>query len=139
MTGQIVTPPVFPQPGSEAQPTHVSLRVLPAPVSGRLPDRKCSMASCSPSRAWTSDNFLDHLALDEGQPLITSEVRIGEPLLVQPELVQNRRVQIAEVTGLFDCPETDRVGCSDDLASLDASTGQPHREADVVVITPLAR
>ncbi len=59
-------------------------------------------------------------------------------MLIQPELVQNRRVQVAEVIGLLDRPETDRVGCANHLASPDAAAGQPHREADVVVVAPLA-
>ena len=86
----------------------------------------------------TSNDILDHLALDEGQPLIASEMRIGQPVLVQPELVQDRRVQVAEVIRLLDRPQADRVGCADDLASLDAAAGHPHREADVVVVAPLA-
>ena len=35
------------------------------------------------------DDLLDHLALDEGQPLFPSEAGIGELVLIEPELVEN--------------------------------------------------
>ena len=57
-----------------------------------------------------SDDFLDDLALDERQPFVAAEVRIGEPVLVEAQLVQDRGVEIAEVVGLLDGAQPDGVG-----------------------------
>src|SRR5262249_57178782 len=90
---------------------------------------------------WRSggDQLPDHLPLDEGQALVAPQVRIGQPALVQPELVQDRRVDVAEVVWLLDRAEADRVGGPDDPAPPDAAAGHPHREAAALgVATPTA-
>src|SRR5690606_14313377 len=84
------------------------------------------------------DELPDHPALDEGQALVAPQVRVGQAVLVQAELVQARGVEVAEVAGLLDGPQADRVGGADDLAAPDAAAGQPHREAEVVVVAAAA-
>ncbi len=79
------------------------------------------------------------LPFDERQPLVAAEVGVGQPVLVEAELVEDRRVDVAEVVGALDGPEADGVGGADDLAPLDPAAGHPHREAEVVVVAPLAR
>src|SRR5262249_27270988 len=81
-----------------------------------------------------SHDLPDHLPLHERQPLVPPEVRIRQLVLVQPELVEDRRVQVAEVIRLLDGAEADGVGGADGLPPLDAAAGHPHREADVVVV-----
>src|SRR4029079_8793585 len=76
----------------------------------------------------------DHLAVDEGQPLLAPEVRVTQPVLVEPELVQDRRVDVAEVTALLHRVQADRVGRADHLPAPNTAAGQPHREAEVVVV-----
>ena len=53
--------------------------------------------------AWHApqDDLADDLAFDEGQPLVPPEVGIGEPVLVQSELIQDRGVDVAEMVGLL--------------------------------------
>src|SRR5207248_181274 len=76
----------------------------------------------------------DHLPLHERQPLVPPQVRVRQLVLVQAELVKDRRVQVAEVVRLLDGAEADGVGGADGLAPLDAAAGHPHGEADVVVV-----
>ena len=62
---------------------------------------------CGRGQAWaeggprlsgpSSDDLLDHLALDERQPLVAAQVRVGQLVLVEAELVQDRGVDVAEV------------------------------------------
>src|SRR5262245_8828347 len=47
-------------------------------------------------------------------------------------------MDVAEVAAVVDCVQANVVGGADDLAALDASSRQPHREAEVVVIASLA-
>src|SRR5437763_522581 len=79
------------------------------------------------------------LALDEGQPLVTPQVRVGQPVLVEPELVEDGRVDVAEVVRALDGPQADGVGGADDPATSDAAAGQPHGEAEVVMVATPAR
>src|SRR5581483_8317564 len=58
--------------------------------------------------------------------------------LIETEQVQNGRVYVAEVDRLLDGAQADVVGGADDLAALDAAAGQPHREAEIVVVAAAA-
>jgi hypothetical protein len=69
-------------------------------------------------------NFIDHLAFNECQAFVAAQVRIGELVLVQPELMKDRRVHVAEVTGLFDGVKADGVGRADNLSALWKNWGQ---------------
>ena len=64
---------------------------------------------------------------------------IGQLVLIEAELVQDRGVDVAEVIGALDGVQADGVGGADDLPALDAAAGHPHREAEVVVVAALAR
>src|SRR5437660_1608384 len=99
--------------------------------------RQVGPTSWPPARA-TSDNLLDHFSLDERQAFVASQVGIRQFVLVEAELVQDRRVHVAEMDRVFDGVQTDGVGGADDLASLDAAAGHPHREAQIVVVASLA-
>src|SRR4051794_38538432 len=105
-------------------------RRLPAIIPADLPYRKPGEPTGAGVLAWPctrdSDDLLDHLALDEGEPLVAAQVGIGEAVLVEPELVEDRGVDVAEVVGTLDCVQADRVGGANDLASLDAAAGHPH-------------
>src|SRR4051812_21311180 len=60
-------------------------------------------------------------------------------MLIEAELVEDRRVNVAEVVRALDGLEADRVGGADDLSPLDAAAGHPHREAEVVMVAPATR
>jgi hypothetical protein len=40
-------------------------------------------------------------------------VRVGQPVLVEPQLVEDRRVDVAEMIRALDGPEADGVGGAD--------------------------
>src|SRR5262249_57186992 len=65
-------------------------------------------------RLTRSDDLPDDLALEERQPLVAPEVGVGEAVLVEAELVQDRRVDVAEVTRVLDGPQPDGVRGADD-------------------------
>ena len=95
--------------------------------------------SISHARTVPSDDLLDHLPFDESQPLVPPEVRVCELVLVEPQLMKDRRVNVAEMVATFDRVQTDCVGGADDRAPLDAAAGHPHGEAQVVVVAALTR
>src|SRR5690242_20681944 len=66
------------------------------------------------------------------------QVRIRQPMLIQTQLVEDRRVDVPEVVRRLHGAEADGVGRSDDLPALDATAGHPHREAQIVVIATAA-
>ena len=84
-----------------------------------------------------SHNLLDHFAFDEGEALVAAEVGVGERVLIEAELVQDRRVDVAEVIGLLDRLEADRVRRAHHPAALDAAARHPHREAEIMVVAAL--
>ena len=48
------------------------------------------------------EQLLDHFAADLGQPLFAPLVQVAQRVLIQPELVQDRGVDVAEVDAGFD-------------------------------------
>src|SRR5262245_20214450 len=86
----------------------------------------------------TLDDLFDDLAFDEPEAFIAAEVGIGEVVLVEAEEVEDGGVDVAEVVGLFDGFEANGVGGADPLAAVDAAAGEPHGEAEVVVVATFA-
>ena len=85
-----------------------------------------------------SNDLFDHSAFDEREPLIPAQMRIGQLTLVEAELVEKGRVQIAEVDGILDGAQANGVGCAHDLAAFDSAARHPHGEAEIVVVAALA-
>src|SRR5690348_7538615 len=75
---------------------------------------------------------LDNLAADFGEALLAAEVHVAERVLVEAHLVEQRRVQVAEVDGVLGGFQADRVRCAIDGTALEAAAGDPHGEAGVV-------
>ena len=65
------------------------------------------------------------------QPLSARDL---EPVRIEPEQVQHRRVDVGDVVPVLDGVETQLVGRAVHDASLDAAAGHPDREAVVVVV-----
>src|SRR5262245_30084662 len=90
-------------------------------------------------RATTASyNLLDHLPVDRRQPFLAPQVQVAEPVLVEPQLLQDGGVNVAEVVPVLDGVQADGVGGPDHLAALDAAAREPHGEAEVVVIAAVA-
>jgi len=85
-----------------------------------------------------SNDLLDDAAFDEREPFIPAQMRIGQLTLIEAELVENRRVEIAEVNGVLDSAQANGVGGAHDLAAFDSATGHPHGETEIVMVAALA-
>src|SRR5947209_48999 len=48
------------------------------------------------------DDLPDHLSLHKCQPLVAPQMRVRQLILLQPKLMQDRRVNVAEVHGILD-------------------------------------
>src|SRR6266852_6055866 len=70
------------------------------------------------------------------QPLVQPLVEEAEPLVIETHQLQDRRVQVADVMAFLLGAEAQLVGAADRLAAFDAGAGEPHREAERVVIAP---
>jgi len=58
----------------------------------------------------SSNNLVNHFPSQLSQPLVSTEMWIGEEILVKPQLVQDRRVYVAKVIWAFDRTKSNRVG-----------------------------
>src|SRR5690348_12692411 len=75
-------------------------------------------------------------ALDADQLLVQAAVEVGQAVWVEPELVQDRGVEVLYLERLLDGGTAEFVGLADADAALDPAAGQPHREAVGVVVPP---
>ena len=87
----------------------------------------------------TLDDFFDDFAVDLGESFFAAEVREGEFVLIDSELMQHGRVNVTKVIGTLNRTQANLIGFSDDLATADSSASHPHGESQVVVIASLAR
>src|SRR6266478_4650146 len=81
-----------------------------------------------------SDDLLDYFSLDERESFPSAQMRERQFFLVEPKLMQDRRVDVADVVRALDGSQSDVVGRPDRLTALDPAAGEPHREAEVMVI-----
>ena len=86
----------------------------------------------------SSDQALDNLAADVGQPVVAAVVEIGETLVVEADQVQDRGVQVVDVGLVRRWRSAEFVGRADGHAALDAAAGHPHRETVGVVVATVA-
>src|SRR5262245_35342626 len=88
----------------------------------------------------SGEDVLDDAGLfNAGQPYVESAEAIAEPLVVDPEQVQNRGVQIVQVHRIFGDVVAEVVGAAVFDAAANAATRQPHRETAAMMIAPHAR
>ena len=71
--------------------------------------------------------FADNMAMHIGQPELAARVEMGQPLVVDAELMQDRRLQVMHVDRLIDDMEPKVIGRSIAEAPLHPAAGQPHR------------
>ncbi len=59
-------------------------------------------------------------------------------MLIEAQLMNDRRMDISEVDAVLDGMQADGIGGSKHLAAADAASGHPHAEPEIVVIPPAA-
>ena len=69
-----------------------------------------------------------------GEPEIAAGVAEGEPLVVEAEAVENRRLQVVYMNFIRGDVEAEFVGRAMRYARLDATASQPHREGIGMVV-----
>lgn len=64
---------------------------------------------------------------------------ISELVLVEPKLVQDRCVDVAEMVALLDRMQSDVIGGTDDPAPFHTAACHPHRKTEVVMVAAFAQ
>src|SRR6516165_10125291 len=72
--------------------------------------------------------------MDVGQAEIAPAVAESQPFMVETHQVQDGGMQVVVVDAVFDGAVAELVGGAVDMAALDAAAGQPHAEAQAVMI-----
>src|SRR4051812_42621832 len=88
----------------------------------------------SVTRSRVRKNRLQHIPLNVRQPEGPALELVSETGMVDPERMQDRRVQVMHVSGVFDDIVRVIVCLAEGHARLYASAGEPHREASRMVI-----
>src|SRR5262245_10758345 len=85
-----------------------------------------------------SYDTLDHPPRHIGEPLIAAVMPKRQLLVIQPQQMQDRRVEVIHRDALRPRPQAELVGLADCLPPLHAAAGQPHGVSVRVVIAALA-
>ena len=76
--------------------------------------------------------------MDVGETEVTALHAVGEPLVVHPEQVEHRRVEVVDVHRAADRGEADLIGLAVRVPGLDPAACHPEREGlDMVVAAEL--
>src|SRR5689334_14692156 len=94
----------------------------------RRPRRYCERL------AGLRNDVLQDLTLYLGQPFFAAEIHVAKSVMIETNLVQHRRMEVAEVHAIFDCLKANVVCSSINGTALEAAACKPHRESRVVVI-----
>ena len=76
--------------------------------------------------------------MDVGQPIIASLEPISQPLVVNPQQMQQRGIQIVHMDRIAGNIESQFIGFAVDVSCLDATPGQPYRIGPIVMIPAVA-
>src|SRR5688500_8587420 len=91
-----------------------------------------------PRKVISRQNVLHHVPMHVGQPVVPTLKLVREPLVIDPELVQNRRLQIMHVYAVLRRVEPEVVGGAVSESRLHASSRHPQRERiRMMIATPL--
>src|ERR1051326_2382867 len=85
-----------------------------------------------------SNNLTDHVPEYLGQTFLATLMQIAQGLLIQPELMQDGGVYVAEMMWIHRRPQPDIIGGSHHLAAFDPAARHPHAKSEVVMIASLA-
>ena len=50
------------------------------------------------------EDFLNGFSFHEGQPFVAAQMGISQSVLVEPKLMENGGVNVAQMIGALDCP-----------------------------------
>ena len=76
-----------------------------------------------------------YLESDVGQTKVAARVPVSESSMIEAHQVQNRGVQIVNMYSILDGAKAKLVGSAKGEAPFHASSGQPHREPVVIVVS----
>ena len=115
-----------------------SLRLYLREIS-RIPLLSANRESYLAERAEQGDkDARNHLACKDCRPLRATVVHIRKPHVIQPEHMEDSRVNVVNVDGLLRGSHADLVSGPVILSRFGATAGHPHREAPRIVIAPVA-
>ena len=87
----------------------------------------------------SSQDVPHHLPMHVGQAKIPARVAIDEAGVIEAEQMKDRGVQVVDVDRPVDGGVTEVVGGAVNHATFDAASGDPDREAPVIVVTAHGR
>jgi len=73
----------------------------------------------------SGDDVIDDVAVDIGQAKVPPGVTVGQTFVVQPQQVQDRRVEVVNVYGIFFDVIADVVRSAVDDSAFHSASGQP--------------
>lgn len=80
---------------------------------------------------------MNHVAVHIGETAFDAVVIVAQALVIEPQQMQHRRVQIVDRADVLRRAVTEFVGRAVAVAMLDAGARQPHREAVGIVVAAL--
>lgn len=81
-----------------------------------------------------SNDFPRHI----GQPEIATGVSIRQLFVIDPQLMQDRRMKVVDMNPIVDRTKTKIVGLTKRHSASDTASSHPDREAVVIVVSPVA-
>lgn len=85
-----------------------------------------------------SQNVMKDIAVDIGEPDIPARVAVGEVLVIDTELVEDRGPEVEKGGGPVDDFVTVVIGRAVDGAAFDTAAGEPDRKAVGIVVASVA-
>src|SRR5438045_3815314 len=76
-----------------------------------------------------SHDLFHQLAMNIGQPIVPAFVAVSQALVVDPEVLQQRRVEVMHAHGVFGDVVSEIIGLAMDIPGLEAAAGDPDGEA----------
>lgn len=83
------------------------------------------------------EDALDDVAMDVGEAEVASAVMEGELLVIESEQMEDGRVEIMHMNAIVDGFISKIVGGAVSHSAFDAAPGQPHGEAEAVMVSAL--
>src|SRR4051812_22246348 len=89
---------------------------------------QCGLTSCTTSEL-RQNSFYDFSLLDPGQLHVQALISVAEPIVVNAELMQDRRLKVTDVNGVFDDVVAELVRFAMNDSAFDPTTCHPEAEA----------
>src|ERR1043165_8569874 len=89
------------------------------------------------NRCFSNKDSLYNLAMDVGQTVMPALETIGQSLVINPEAIKNRRLQIMHMNRVLDNVEGEIIGLAVGDPRLDSTTSQPDGKAFAMVIAAI--